>query len=263
MSEHLQVNLFESLAGELTPLSAASPAKTSVLPEKAKDSAVRDPASIGKYIALQWRYDRLGYSLRMCLLSALEAATTFSCRWQKQNTLLGLLWWVLTTSEQAIGESESGLWGTPRASEGMGRYGITNGKRYEKLYGQVLNYWRSPTAEEAGARVETLFTKDGEPATTGHRAFRKQPDGRMVLQSVTLNQQVEMWPTPATRDWKDIGTEPSAQGRHSPALPASVVINGHPDPDSLSTNGKSRERLNPKWVAQLMGFPSDWLDGIE
>lgn len=261
MFEESQQNLFESIAGELMPSSGDSHVKTLVSPEKAKDSAVRDPASIGKYIALQWRYDRLGYSLRMCLLSALEAATTFSCRWQKQNTLLGLLWWVLTTSEQAIGESESGLWGTPRASEGMGRYGITNGKRYEKLYGQVLNYWRSPTAEEAGARVETLFTKDGEPATTGQRAYRKQPDGRMVLQSVTLNQQVEMWPTPNTGDGERGANVPD--GRRGRKLTDVIHSNGQPAPDSPNTNGKNRARLNPRWVAQLMGFPADWLDGIE
>ena len=159
--------------------------------------------------------------------------------------------------------------------------------------GSACSSWRTPTAEEAGARVETLFTKDGQPATTGQRAYRLQPDGRSVLQSVTLNQQVAMWPTPqarsapdceaerrrippslesaamaswptpSTRDWKDSGTEPAAQARKSPYLPASVVINGQPDLDSPSTDGKSRALLNPRWVAQLQGFPSDWLDGIE
>jgi len=56
--------------------------------------------------------------------------------------------------------------------------------------------WRTPQASEAGARVETLYTKDGDPARPGERAYRKQPDGRMVLQSVTIGQQVKMWPTP-------------------------------------------------------------------
>ena len=80
---------------------------------------------------------------------------------------------------------------------------------------------------------------------------------------MSLTQQVQMWPTPSTRDWKDNGTEPAAQARKSPCLPASVVINGQPDPDSLNTNGSSRAQLNYRWVAQLQGFPSDWLDGIE
>jgi predicted transcriptional regulator len=52
--------------------------------------------------------------------------------------------------------------------------------------------WRTPQANEAGAKVETLYTKDGQPAKPGQRAYRKTPDGRMVLQSQTINQQVEM-----------------------------------------------------------------------
>ena len=171
--------------------------------------------------------------------------------------------------------------------------------------------WRTPTREEAGARVETLFTKDGQPATTGQRAYRLQPDGRSVLQSVTLNQQVammwptpaamnpndgedlatwlarrerlketakngngcgtplaiaiQMWPTPTARDYKNVGNQESMERRRqdiAQPLPE-VVINGQPDPDSLNMTGRSRALLNPRWVAQLQGFPSDWLDGIE
>lgn len=58
------------------------------------------------------------------------------------------------------------------------------------------SYWRTPTAQEAGARVETLFTKSGQPARPGQRAYRKTPSGKMVLQSVTIGQQVKMWSTP-------------------------------------------------------------------
>jgi hypothetical protein len=70
----------------------------------------------------------------------------------------------------------------------------TDGSRQE-----LLVDWRTPQANEAGARVETLYTKDGQPARPGERAYRKTPDGRMVLQSQTINQQVEMvqnWATP-------------------------------------------------------------------
>ena len=52
--------------------------------------------------------------------------------------------------------------------------------------------WITPQAQEAGARVETLFTKDGKPAIPGQRAYRKTPSGKLVLQSQTINQQVEM-----------------------------------------------------------------------
>lgn len=72
-----------------------------------------------------------------------------------------------------------------------------------------------------------------------------------------------MWPTPAARDWRDNGTEPAAQDRKSPSIPAMVMRVSHPDQINRSSIGKSRARLNPRWVAQLMGFPADWLDGVE
>lgn len=80
-----------------------------------------------------------------------------------------------------------------------------------------------------------------------------------------LATEAKLWPTPTTRDWKNVGHRESmelrAEERAQP-LPE-VVINGQPDPDNPSTDGKSRALLNPRWVAQLQGFPSDWLDGIE
>jgi hypothetical protein len=80
----------------------------------------------------------------------------------------------------------------------------TNGSRQE-----LLVDWRTPQANEAGARVETLYTKDGQPARPGERAYRKTPSGAFVLQSQTINQQVEMvsrqesWRTPTSFDWKN------------------------------------------------------------
>jgi hypothetical protein len=70
----------------------------------------------------------------------------------------------------------------------------------------LLVDWRTPQAQEAGAKVETLFTKDGTPAMPGQRAYRKTPSGKLVLQSQTINQQVEMvqrhklWPTARSLD---------------------------------------------------------------
>ena len=158
--------------------------------------------------------------------------------------------------------------------------------------------------------------------------------------SMSLPEQVKdlpesAWPTPAARDWKDTGHEPSANERKSPCLPATVMReSARPTPAAMnpndgegvetwlarrellkqsakmwptatasdamgsgaagygkvsastgrkrsegvtltdatvgprgpalrSTTGKNRARLNHRWVAQLMGFPSDWLDGTE
>jgi len=72
----------------------------------------------------------------------------------------------------------------------------THGNRPE-----LSSQWRTPSANEAGARVETLFTKDGQPAKPGERAYRLQPDGRLVLQSQTINQQVEMVEKEKRQSW--------------------------------------------------------------
>jgi hypothetical protein len=58
------------------------------------------------------------------------------------------------------------------------------------------------------------------------------------------------WPTPAARDYKDSGHEPSAQARNSPCLPASAVMDADQAPGVL----------NPAWVELLMGLPSGWTD---
>ena len=70
-----------------------------------------------------------------------------------------------------------------------------------------------------------------------------------------------MWPTPAAQDGKNATLPPSQISRDT--LPGAILRDGQLDPDSPSTDGKSCALLNPRWVAQLQGFPSDWLDGIE
>ena len=84
---------------------------------------------------------------------------------------------------------ESELWPTPRAGNPGSRKPGTGGKI---LAEEAKKLWRTPQADMAGAKVETLYTKDGQPAKVGERAYRLQPDGRLVLQSQTINQQIEM-----------------------------------------------------------------------
>ncbi len=105
------------------------------------------------------------------------------------NVAVGLL---APDSPSTNGKSQE-LWYTPEARNQEG-YQVVNGKQYPRLGKQVKSQelWRTPSASEAGAKVETLSTKDGKPARPGERAYRKTPDGKMVLQSQTINQQVDM-----------------------------------------------------------------------
>jgi hypothetical protein len=115
--------------------------------------------------------------------------------WQKMVIALRLDYIRRAKLARHISENESSHWGSGAISEtGESSKEIKDG----------LN-WRTPMATEAGARVETLYTKDGEPAKPGERAYRKTPSGEMVLQSQTLNQQVKMpsaknWATPQVMD---------------------------------------------------------------
>lgn len=63
--------------------------------------------------------------------------------------------------------------------------------------------WRTPTAEEAGNKLETLFTKEGAPARPGERAYRRNPDGSLALQLQTVGQQVLMVESGGIADPRD------------------------------------------------------------
>jgi predicted transcriptional regulator len=130
--------------------------------------------------------------------------------------------------------------------------------------------WRTPQANEAGARVETLYTKDGQPAKPGQRAYRKTPDGRMVLQSQTINQQVEMvqnWQTAtvstgAHRQKDGSMIDKLDQQVKNWATPRAEMDSGahNGKPDTLHSQMKVQAvgRLNARWVETLMNLPVGW-----
>ena len=136
--------------------------------------------------------------------------------------------------------------------------------------------WRTPQAQEAGARVETLFTKDGAPAMPGQRAYRKTPSGKLVLQSQTINQQVEMvqnWMTPraceaqnppmgvdkrhhglthqVTKQWATPQSKDHKSGHRDPTIVQYKQLN-------VEVEAKATGKLNPRWVETLMGLPVGW-----
>ncbi len=142
--------------------------------------------------------------------------------------------------------------------------------------------WRTPQANEAGAKVETLFTKDGSPAMPGQRAYRKTPSGKLVLQSQTINQQVEMvenWATPQAHDAQGPKTPEQiavmrAKGHGVKNLNEMVSWatpqakdhkSGHRDPTivqykqlNVEVEARATGKLNPRWVETLMGLPIGW-----
>ena len=74
---------------------------------------------------------------------------------------------------------------------------------------------------------------------------------------VALSKQVTQWPTATARDWKSTKASQSTHEKNS--RPLSEVVGQHA-PVNPSTIGKPRGSLNSAFVANLMGYPPDWLD---
>jgi hypothetical protein len=62
-----------------------------------------------------------------------------------------------------------------------------------------------------------------------------------------LSEMIKMYPTPATRDYKDSTLSNSHQNRNSDSLPVKMMKEGKP-------GGK----LNPNFVEFLMGYHTNW-----
>jgi hypothetical protein len=118
---------------------------------------------------------------------------------------------------------------------------VSNGAAYR------LQNVEQPTKENDCLFWPTAQAQDYRSGKTGTRSAKR------ALQKWSFNlNEVVLWPTPTTRDWKDSGTEPAAQQRNSPCLPASVQM-----------QEPAKGLLNPDWVSQLMGFPDGWLDVLQ
>lgn len=205
---------------------ADSPARTSPRRARGRGSRASDPACGGSFFDLLTPVGRHGCSLRTSLLSELAELTTCSLRWRESATPAGRSWWVLGRSERSTSETASGSW---------------------------------PTATSSGfeaADLDRLLERREQCKKTARNG---NGFGLTINQAVRLHE-AGMWPTPATRDWKDKGSEPAAQARKSPCLPAAAHLAGQRDQANPSTDGKPQGSLNSRWVAQLMGYPSDWCD---
>jgi DNA (cytosine-5)-methyltransferase 1 len=121
-------------------------------------------------------------------------------------------------------KADAVLWGTPRSSMRSPNQDRNKGNLEDHVFRHDV-LWPTPTV-------------CGNNNRTGSSA--KAGDG--------LATAVKTWPTPAARDYKDSGHEPSAQARNSPCLPASAVMDADQAPGVL----------NPHWVELLMGLPAGW-----
>lgn len=232
-----QVTLWE-LLGDPMPLSAGSPASLGA--SQANNAEQTTPATCGpSTTVLSATCVHGGSSARTCPVCCLQVPTQSSPIWRQRATPAGRSFWVLTTSARRTDASEFSL----------------------------SHNWPTPTVMEAGKVGNQA--NHGQLGLSNHPAIVGQVErpkgvksGKELLGST--------WSTPATRLVHDGAYEATLYQRNSLNLVAqAMVADGLVDPANPRDGGSApvpsrpkAPRLNPRWVAQLMGFPADWLDGV-
>lgn len=139
---------------------------------------------------------------------------------------------------------------------------------------QIRGEWPTSTSAD-GERTSLQYPGNHNPTLLGAcwptpRAEDAECAGERVSRGRTdtllsrVREKTDEWITPQARDARGI-TQGVALGDFTDALPDQLAglhdrVNGS-TPGSLP--GQSpRPMLNPRWVLTLMGFPSDWLDGV-
>jgi hypothetical protein len=180
--------------------------------------------------ALLQKSDPLGSLARTFLESSEWNSTMCFLTWKHSATPRGRLLFLLRPSMPDTDEIESGWLATPTATANQLCPSMQKHPGCRAL-------WPTPVGSVAqiGEGTETWLARR-------ERVKETAQNGNGMGMPLTIA--VQMWPTPAARDWKD-GLNPAPHGMHSDSLP--VLVN--------KTDGGS---LNPTWVEWLMGFPLGW-----
>lgn len=145
-----------------------------------------------------------------------------------------------TRGSGGINLREACNWPTPRAEDSE-QSGMSHARAAEGIADTLTaagRQWTTPQAHDA----------QGTPTASRHGRYGSKHGGRNLPDQIAADQ---AWNTPSAQDAKNATLPPSLRGRDS--------VVGQCLQDHTSTRGKPRGSLNPKWVAQLMGYPDGWL----
>lgn len=220
-----QLTLFaEAFPASRTPSLAAVPVPTT--------SATSGPSSRDSFASLDhdgsWRKTCQGYS-QVTLDGSLER---FSETWPRAGLMSSGTAYRLPHLEHRTDETESGLWPTASATDGMGGPRNQDGRRGRQLRDIPGNKWPTPTGRDH---------KDGSAQACAN-----------VPVNGLLGRVIHQWPTPAASTVIG-GPHGLDGGSWNRAKLRSLVGD---EAGRLMASGS----LNPAWVEALMGYPKGWTE---
>lgn len=151
----------------------------------------------------------------------------------------------LVPSEHRIGGTGYGLLPTVTAQDFKRRGPNSRQQGLPEVIREVL--LPTPVASDAG--VGTVIGKNDRIIMTPKGKLRKV-NRKGQFWSVGLGRMAELLPTPTARDWKGAASPESLEKRGR--MPETNSL-----PDFFARTGKSF-RLNPLFVAEMMGFQPNW-----
>jgi hypothetical protein len=219
----------------LTWYLAASPARTSVLPEKAPASTASAPACGATWRGSLARFDRDSLTWKTAQRSLLGDSELSSVIWPRSGMTAAGQCWELPTLEPITSGTDSGLWlPTPCATDaGSGRMNTSTGSSNQRPMLALMarkNLWPTPTTQD-NVQVRGMGAAANAPS-----------------RGTTLGGAARYWPMPTVNDSKN-STLPESQ-RERDGLAGSLLRMGEP------TGGQ----LNPMFVEWLMGWPLGWTE---
>src|SRR4030095_9625847 len=177
--------------------------------------------------------DPVGFSLRTSLASELRAQTGCCMTWRREDPPRGRAWWGLDMSELRTVATGSGSWDwpTPQATD-------------------AVEEWPTPAASTWSTNQGGGMGRVGPVRPSLEHLIENGGFGRADQESPSTTGRSREWSTPNAKCAED------SQTHRSGARSEELLLTGQVRGSAQATGG----RLNHRWVAQLMGFPVDWLD---
>ena len=154
--------------------------------------------------------------------------------------------------EKGRGNWVAGMWPTPRTT---GLDGGSNSRKAAKERGmwptpQSADYKNMDTANQKMLSSEVKLWPT--PRASGEESLNTKSIRSNT--GLPLSAAVQMWPTPRASEWKGVGPLGSKSHRYR--------LDRHYLDATVQEEEKTTGKLNPQWVAWLMGYPTEYLSCV-